>query len=250
MQTQTLALSPERAPFEAAIGNWSHTLTLVGDVLEEWLNVQRLWLWLSPLFQSPDLAVHLPTEAKRFNTVDRHWRRTMASAVATPAKGGTPPQGRPVIEFCNSAKLFDKFQESGRLVYHMHSTPFPNPLLLSPYLPRFLEMVQQGLRQYLETKRSMFPRFYFLSDDELLQVRCHSSLNVPRSSPRSSWLCPPDFESNPSDYACSVSLEQVLPWNKAHSIPITAPSIPRQYAACAPAIIIPRQVPETNFQRP
>jgi dynein heavy chain len=80
----------------------------------------------------------LPAEAKRFLTMDRTWRKVMSSAKSKPV----------VVDFCSDLKLLDSFRECNKL----------------------LELVAKGLSAYLESKRIAFPRFFFLSDDELLQI--------------------------------------------------------------------------------
>lgn len=62
------------------------------------------------------------------------------------------------IKFCNDPKLLDKFRESAKL----------------------LDMVQKGLSDYLETKRAGFSRFYFLSNDELLEILSQTKVGILR----------------------------------------------------------------------
>ena len=143
--TQAMAFSAFKKPFAERIDQWAATLMLVSEVLDEWLKVQRSWMYLEPIFSSADIQKQLPTEYKRFAGVDKNWRTTL-----TAARGGAGahPTPQKAIQFCANPKLLERWQEGNR----------------------FLELVQKGLSDYLETKRAGFGRFYFLSNDELLEI--------------------------------------------------------------------------------
>ncbi|TNJ27740.1 IAD-4 Dynein heavy chain [Giardia muris] len=136
---QTMSFSPFKKYFEEQIASWERRLSLISEIIEVWLLVQQQWLYLEPVFSSPDISRQLPAESKNFRSVDTVWRKLMASVAKTPN----------VMTIClDTDKLLPKLQESHKI----------------------LETVQKGLSDYLESKRQAFPRFYFLSDAELLSI--------------------------------------------------------------------------------
>ena len=57
-------------PFEARITQWNATLQSVSELIDEWTQLQRNWLYLQPIFDSADINKQLPLEGKRFATVE------------------------------------------------------------------------------------------------------------------------------------------------------------------------------------
>jgi dynein heavy chain len=73
-------MQSHQGPFEARIEEWNRKLYTVSEVLEAWLGVQRNWLYLQPIFESPDINKQLPAEGKKFAMVDKNWRQAISSA--------------------------------------------------------------------------------------------------------------------------------------------------------------------------
>ncbi|KAL0237672.1 hypothetical protein PCE1_001066 [Barthelona sp. PCE] len=136
--TQAMSFSPFKKPFEEEIAEWEALLKSTSDIIEEWCVVQASWMYLEPIFSSADIIRQLPREYKTFSSVDHTWRRLMNIANRNPD----------CLAFCSQEKLLSKFKECTEL----------------------LDQVQKGLADYLESKRAVFARFYFLSDDDLLMI--------------------------------------------------------------------------------
>lgn len=138
IKTQSMRGSPFIEPFKDELFAWEDTLMETQENLEVWVQVQGTWSYLEPVFSSEDIKKQMPAESTMFQEVDKSWKRLMNAVVENPAS-------LTVIKIPNLGKtLKDCFRK--------------------------LEEIQKGLNDYLEEKRSAFPRFYFLSADELLEI--------------------------------------------------------------------------------
>ena len=64
VMAQAMTFSPYKKPFEEEILEWERTLSMVSEVLDEWMNVQRAWMYLEPIFGSDDIMEQLPLEGE------------------------------------------------------------------------------------------------------------------------------------------------------------------------------------------
>ena len=90
------------------------------------------------MFESGDIAKDIPNEHKKFMMTDRMWKDLMNNVDNFPN----------VKNNCVKEGLLEKLKEA-----NMN-----------------LENVEKGLNDYMEKKRAIFPRFYFISNAQFLEI--------------------------------------------------------------------------------
>ena len=56
------------------------TSTVLAARAQVWLTVQRKWMYLEGIFLAGDIRSQLPEEAKRFDTIDKLFKKVLASS--------------------------------------------------------------------------------------------------------------------------------------------------------------------------
>ncbi|GAB5581369.1 dynein axonemal heavy chain 17 isoform X1 [Prionailurus iriomotensis] len=139
VQLQNLMMSKYLSHFLKEVTSWQQKLSTADSVISIWFEVQRTWSHLESIFiGSEDIRAQLPEDSRRFDGIDLQFKALMEEAVKTPN----------VVEATNKPGLYDKLEN----------------------LKKSLAVCEKALAEYLETKRLAFPRFYFVSSADLLDI--------------------------------------------------------------------------------
>nr|XP_031541762.1 dynein heavy chain 17, axonemal [Vicugna pacos] len=139
VQLQNLMTSKYLSHFLQEVTSWQQKLSTADSVISIWFEVQRTWSHLESIFiGSEDIRTQLPEDSRRFDDIDLEFKALMEDAVKTPN----------VIEATNKPGLYNKLET----------------------LKKSLAVCEKALAEYLETKRLAFPRFYFVSSADLLDI--------------------------------------------------------------------------------
>ncbi len=137
--------------FKEQVNHWQRTLSNVEETLRLWTLVSRSWASLESIFlASADIRAQLPDDTKRFESIDGMFKELMKVAIETPSP----------VEACNV---------EGRIE-------------LLNNLSHQLDICQKSLNDYLDMKKKIFPRFYFVSNVALLDMLANGT-NPPKLMP-------------------------------------------------------------------
>ncbi len=111
----------------------------INALFDVWIDVQRRWVYLEGIFTgSADIQHLLPIETSRFTSVCTEFLGLMKKVNKSPL----------VMDVLN----------------------IPNVQRQLERLADLLTKIQKALGEYLERERASFPRFYFVGDEDLLEI--------------------------------------------------------------------------------
>ncbi|NXH56730.1 DYH9 protein, partial [Rhabdornis inornatus] len=139
VQLQNLMSSKCIAFFLEEVSAWQRKLSTADSVMSLWFEVQRTWCHLESIFiGSGDIRAQLPQDSRRFEGIDVDFKELAYEVQKTPN----------VIEATNKPGLSQQLED----------------------IQSRLSLCEKALAEYLDMKRLAFPRFYFISSADLLDI--------------------------------------------------------------------------------
>ena len=118
-------------------------IILAQEIIEKITECQKRWIYLENIFSAQDIKKQLMVEAGNFANADKFLKGLMKKTM-------TKPSISRLLKVTNILTDLTKTLES-------------------------LEEIEKKLEDYLEVKRRAFPRFYFISNDELVEILANSA---------------------------------------------------------------------------
>lgn len=122
---------------EESVG-WESRLTNVRVILELWVEVQRKWLYLRGIFKNADIKAQLPAQFSKYKSIDAEYVSLMKRVSAKPIV-------LDILQFDNLTRQLEREEST-------------------------MTLIQKALGEYLERQRQIFPRFYFVNNDDLIEI--------------------------------------------------------------------------------
>ncbi|CAB4481707.1 unnamed protein product [Rhizophagus irregularis] len=134
-----MKMSPYYKTFEEDASSWEDKLNRVNLLFDVWIDVQRQWVYLEGIFSgSADIKHLLPVETQRFTNINSEFMGVMKKVYKSPFV-------MDVLGIRDVQKSLERLSD-------------------------LLSKIQKALGEYLERERSSFPRFYFVGDEDLLEI--------------------------------------------------------------------------------
>lgn len=144
---QAMRHSPYYKEFEEEASGWEDKLNRVHVLFDIWIDVQRQWVYLEGVFTgNADIKHLLPIESSRFQNINSEFLSVMKKVYKSPN----------VLDVLNISGVQKSLER----------------------LAELLNKIQKALGEYLEKERVSFPRFYFVGDEDLLEIIGNSNDSV------------------------------------------------------------------------
>ena len=136
---QNVGANKHAKAFKNEIEDLEQEMNNMMEIIEIWVEVQKKWIYLESIFVgSEDIRQKLVKETQEFDIQDKNFKKLMTSVYKKPS-----------VRFqCREKDR--KFELKG-------------------FLTKF-ELAEKALTKHLDSKKNEFSRFYFLTEQDLLQI--------------------------------------------------------------------------------